>query len=157
MANSSRTSAAFVGAPRRRTGRARIADRERVQQVEPLGVTDGAAEPGDRALVGQVAARRGVGEQQVVAHEPRQQLGAVLVEADAAPRPSRADLDPDHRVVAVLALADVVEQRREQQHVGARATGDVAVEPVACRSAGSSIAAHSATASSECRSTVKRW
>ena len=108
--------------PRRRAGGAGVADGERVQQRVALGVADLVGEAADRAVVAEVASGRGVGEQQVVAHHPRQLVGPGFVEADAD-RDRARDLDPHDRVVAGLALGDVVEQRGEEQHVAPRARG----------------------------------
>ncbi len=144
-------------APRRRAGRAGVAEREGVEQQVVVGVADGLREPSDGALVGEVTAGGGVGEQEVVAHRPGQELRPAGIETDARRHRARGR-DPDHRVVAGATLADVVQQRREQEHVGTGARRATSPSKPAPRgSSGSSSAAHSATASSECRSTVNRW
>ena len=112
-------------APRRGSGRTRVADREQVEQTEPFGVgrARGRHVVGHRR-VGEVAARRDFGHQQVIAHEPHHDLAALAVEPDAARHRGcgrRADL----RVIAGPALGDVVQQRaEEQQFRPAQARGD---------------------------------
>ncbi len=72
-------------APRGRTGRARVADRQQVEQSQSFGVGRARRREvvGDRR-VREVAAGRDVGHQQVVADEPRDDLAAFTVEADTA-------------------------------------------------------------------------
>ena len=72
-------------------------------------------------------------------------------------RDSRATSTPTTEWSPVAALGDVVEQRGEEQHVAPRARRATSPsKPAPSGSFGSRSAAHSATASSECRSTVKR-
>ncbi|MFM8971388.1 MAG: wax ester/triacylglycerol synthase domain-containing protein, partial [Actinomycetota bacterium] len=61
-------------APRGGAGRARVGDRERVEQHETVTIADAADEPFDGDRVVEVASRRSVGEQQVVGDEPRHGL-----------------------------------------------------------------------------------
>ena len=119
----------LVRAPRGRAGRSRVRERERVEQVEPLGVADGAGEAGDRDLIVEVTPGAGVGQQEVVLDEPDQVRGTGVVQADAR-RDLARDRRADVRVVTGAALADVVQQRAEKQDVGTRAACDVAVEAV---------------------------
>ncbi len=117
-------------APRRRTGGAGVADREQVQEAEPFGVARARrGEVVGDARVGEIAPRRDLGHQQVVAHEPGDDLAPFAVEPDA-PHHAERDVGADLRVVTGKSLADVVEERTEQQELrtpaGAR---DDAVEP----------------------------
>ena len=91
---------------------------ERQQQDERLG----AAEPvGDRAGGGRVlgvARRGGLGEQQVLAHEQRRPAStAGVVEAHPG-RDRPGQRLPRDAVLGETALADVVQERGDEQHVG---------------------------------------
>ena len=81
----------------------------------------------DGALVAEVAAGRGVGQEQVVAHDPGEVVGAGGVDADAG-GDLTGDRLPHHRVVARSTLGDVVEERAEEQQIAARGAGGDAVE-----------------------------
>jgi hypothetical protein len=104
--------------PRRGPGGAAVGLGEREQQVERVGGADGVGHVLCRARIGQVAARGGLGEQQVVLHE-RPDDGV-----SSAGKPMRAgdhvdQLDADIGVVTRIALADVVQQCTDQQQIGA--------------------------------------
>ena len=90
-----------------------------MQQVEQVArAVDGLGHGPHGHRVVQVAAGRGVRQQQVVADQV-----ATIVARPRTARPSRGPSSRDHRdpgvgVVAGKALADVVQQRAEQQQVG---------------------------------------
>ena len=90
---------------------------QRVQQVQHLEGAYGGRDVRHRRRVVEVASGGGVGQQQVVAHERDQDLG--VLRAETQPRRQVGD-DRDARlgVVARPALADVVQQRTDQQQVG---------------------------------------
>ena len=72
---------------------------------------------------------RDLGHEQVVAHEPGDDLPPFAVEPDA-PHHAERDVGPDLRVVTGKSLADVVEERTEQQELRTPAgASDDAVEP----------------------------
>ena len=104
------------GVPRRRPGRLRVGDGQRVQQLERADVT---GEVGDELRgrgIRDVATHGDVGEQQVVLdhrHEGRDVRLAV-----AQPRCDALDqLHPDLGVVARIPLADVVEEGAEHEEI----------------------------------------
>ena len=150
--NSCRTSAAFGRFHAARTGRPRVADGERVQQIEALGVVHRAAEAHDRVLVAEVAPGGGVGEQQVV-----------LRRATPAPRRrgrrARCACRPDG---AISAPASEWSPGRPlpmswSSAPSRRSSGRVRRATSPSKPSSSRTAAHSATHSRRCRSTVKRW
>lgn len=106
------------GRPGGRSGGQRVRLGQGVQQLQRALRPDrlGDGPHGGRVL--QVAPGGGVHEQQVVPYEGREYGDVVAVEADA-----RGDVLGDdlvgHRMVAGPALADVVQQRGDQQQVGA--------------------------------------
>ena len=138
------TSPAFHDRPGRRSGRRRVGLGQGVQQLEHLRRADGVGDGARRRRVGEVAAGRGVGQQQVVLDEGHQHVDVRGRQARGAGASSATTRMPTTGVVAGQALADVVQQRTEQQQVRTRAP------------AGSAPAA-AAAASTRCRSTVKRW
>jgi hypothetical protein len=105
-------------APRGGAGRAGVGLGEGVQQVEHLGRADGVRDGLGGGGVGEVATGRGVGQQQVVLDHPDQDVD--VGRRQPQPRADRGDHDHAHLgVVAGPSLADVVQQRAEQQQVGA--------------------------------------
>ncbi len=89
-----------------------------MQQLEHLDrFAHGIGDDLDRHRVVQVATGRGVGQQQVVRGERGDGLDVVVGE----PHPAgdlASVLGADERVVAWVALADVVQQRADEQQVG---------------------------------------
>ena len=108
-------------APDRRTGRRGVGDRQRVQQVEQLARSaDRVGHGGDRHRVVEVAARRGVGQQQVMAgqRDHRRDIAGLQAHPLANLLGVRG---PDHGMVTSrVALADVVQQRAQQEEIRAR-------------------------------------
>ena len=70
----------------------------------------------DRRRIVQISPGGGVGQQQMVPGHGRDRLGVVRIEAHPAGDPTRQPL-PDHRMVTGIALAQVVQQRSDQQQV----------------------------------------
>ena len=104
-------------APRRRAGRLRVGLGEGVQQIEHLDGADALGDVRERRAVGEIASHGDVGQQQVVLDHRDQHVG--VGEADAEPVTEAADdLHAGLGVVALVALADVVEQRAEHEQVG---------------------------------------
>ncbi len=107
-------------APCRRARCRGVRDRQRMQQVEQLtGPIDRVGHRGHGHRVAEVAAGRGVRQQQVVTGQGGYRRDIVGRQAHALPDPfgmHRAD----DRVLARVALADVVQQGAEQQQIGAR-------------------------------------
>ena len=97
--------------PGARPDRADVDDGQQGQLAQALDRLDLLDEVGNRLPVGQVALLRGGREQQVIAHEPGDQLGLVGVEPQPRAQPPR-DLGAEHRMVAAAALGDVVQQHR---------------------------------------------
>jgi hypothetical protein len=102
-----------------------------VQQGQQLGGSrDCLGDDADGGWVVQIAAGRGVGQQQVVADQRDHEGDVLLGEAH-----SRGDgprhFGADDRVVAGVPLADVVQQRADQQQIGAR---DIAGQTAGLRS-----------------------
>ena len=81
-------------------------------------VADGVGDLADRRRVGQVAAHGDVGQQQVVLHEPHEDRRRRSAGARAAGRSRATSAIPLARVIAGVALAEVVEQRPEHEEVG---------------------------------------
>ena len=110
--------AGLPGAPRGRAGGLAVGDGQRREGLQDDGVADGLGDRLDRHRVVEVAARRGLGQQQVVAYDGLQDPHVAGVEAEPL-----ADVARHHRagpgVVAGPALADVVQERADQQEVGA--------------------------------------
>ena len=103
--------------PRRRAGRLRVGLREGVQQVEHFDGADALGDVRERRTVGEIAPHGDVGEQQVVLDHRDQHVG--VGEPDAEPVTETADdLHARLGVIALVALADVVEQRAEHEQVG---------------------------------------
>jgi hypothetical protein len=107
-------------APRRPgggTGGGCIGDRQDVQRREALKGADGRRDVEDQILVGEVPARRRVGEQEVLRHHERNELRGVVVEPHRSDLFAR-DIGPDRNVLAATDLADVVQQRPERNSLG---------------------------------------
>ena len=128
-------------------GRARVAERERVQQVEPIGGPDRAHEPRDRRLVVEISPCRGIGQQQVVVHQPDERL---------VPSSSRPMRSATSRAVAAPTSEWSPGRPLPMSWSSALSSstwhgpgGDVTSTPAPSGSVGSSSATHSATASSE--------
>ncbi len=148
-------------APRGRAGRLRVADRQQVEQPEPFGIAR--ARGGDvvgHRRVGEIAARRDLGHEQVVAHEPRQDLAGFAVETHAPHdllrrllrRPRSGRRACPWRCRAATRPNNNSSGRRHARATTASTSGS---RPGAsCTSPASSSRAHCATASSRCRSTV---
>ena len=102
-----------------------VADGQHGQQLQPARALDRGGEVAGGARVGQVALLGGVRHQQVVLHQPDHELGVLGVEPEARRQPL-GDLGADRRMVASRALADVVQQEREVEHLAV----DAALEDV---------------------------
>ncbi len=89
-----------------------------MQELQGGGAPHGGGDGADGGRVVEVAAGGGLDEQQMVAYEGGDDAHVVLVEADPRGHVAGDDLTGDG-VVAGPALADVVEQRGDEQEVGA--------------------------------------
>ena len=111
-----------LGLPRTpcgRPGRPTVGFRERGEQPQSVDGADRGDDPIDRGGIVEVAPRGDVGQQQVVLDQGDDDVEVVVVETDAPADP----LGQDHarsRVIARLALAEVVQQRRENEQIGAQ-------------------------------------
>ena len=104
-------------APCRGTGGERIGDGQRGEQVEGVLGADGVGDRGDGGRVVEVASGGEAREQKVVAYEVDEHRDVVGVEA----HPRRDRLGEHHPVVGVVAgttLAQVVQERADEQQVG---------------------------------------
>src|SRR5690606_35766270 len=88
-----------------------------VQQVQGAGRGGGVGDGADGGRVVQRAPGGRLDEEEVVAHQRGDHLDVVGVEGDAGGHVPGDDL-AGHRVVAGPALADVVQQRGDEQQVG---------------------------------------
>ena len=80
-----------------------------MEKFESYFVTDGRGHHSTRGGIVQIAPRRGVGEKQVVANELHEHVGVAI--GKTHPRTDSLDnLDPHFRVIAGMALTDVVEE-----------------------------------------------
>ena len=104
--------------PRRRPGGAAVRLGQRGQEVKGDPITGGAGDSGDGGRVVEVAPGRRVREQEVVAHEVDEDRDVFGREAHAG-GDALDDLHAHRRVVAREPLADVVEQRADEQEVRA--------------------------------------
>ena len=98
----------------------------------------------DGRRVVEVAGGGRLGEQQVPAHQRRDQVDRVRRRSPSGWRPARAIGSPATLWSVRLALADVVQQGGDHQHVGTRRPDGSAADA-------------SMQVSTTCRSTVKRW
>ena len=136
--------ARLPSAPRRRAGRQRVGLGERGEQLEGGLVADRLGDEVDRAGVVEVAAGGDVGQQQVVLDEGDERVDVAWREPHPRRRSPRTSSMPTAVWSPGAALADVVQQRADDEEVG----------PAARDSAS---AAAPTAASTRCRSTVKRW
>ena len=97
--------------------------------AQPLDALHGVDEILHRLGIGQVALLRGVAHQQVMEHQPCDQLGLAVRQAEAGAQIAR-DLSAQYRMVAFPALGDIVEQRRD---IGDPAAGDLVDQPRGAR------------------------
>ena len=88
------------------------------QQLQELRRLGGPGDRGHGERVVEVAPGRDVGQQQVVLHEAHQRVGVVGAPA-AAPGDGAGQPHAGLRVIAGVALADVMQQRPHHQQVGA--------------------------------------
>ena len=95
-----------------------------MQQVEHFDGADALGDVRERRAVGEITPHGDIGEQEVVLDHRDQHVG--VGEPDAEPVTEAADdLHAGLRVIALVALADVVEQGAEHEQVG---TGDAVDE-----------------------------
>lgn len=106
------------GGPGGGPGGERVGLGERVQEFQGGGGADCGGDGADGRRVVEVAPGGGLDEQQMVAYEGGDDAHVVLVEADPGGRVPGDDL-ARHGVVSGPALADVVQQRGDQEQVGA--------------------------------------
>ncbi|GIU98595.1 MAG: hypothetical protein KatS3mg014_0211 [Actinomycetota bacterium] len=100
--------------PRGRARRRRVRHGEEVQGGQALRRPDPRRHPEQEVLVPQVAAGRGVPEEQVLGDEEPRELPRGIGRPHAS-EDAIGELAPDRHVAAPAHLADVVEERPEQQ------------------------------------------
>ena len=103
--------------PRRGSRRERIRLRQEVQGAESLGCSDACRHVEEEVLIREVAARRGVGQEQMLLDEEDRE---VALGSGYAHRVERvpSDRGSDRNVSAGADLPDIVQQRSQQQGVG---------------------------------------
>ena len=106
------------GAPCRWAGGQRVGLGQGGQQLEHERLARGLGDRLDGGVVGEVTPGGDVGQEEVVAHHRHQHLRVMAAEAHAR-RDALDELDADLRVVARVPLAEVVEQRADDEEVGA--------------------------------------
>ncbi len=104
--------------PRGGSGGTRVGFGERVEELEGGHVTDLVGDEAQRGRVAQVAAGRDAGEEEVLADEQDEggDVGGGVSHAGGDPLHQR---DPRVGVVSRVPLAEVVEERADEQEVGA--------------------------------------
>ena len=105
------------GSPGRGPGGPAVGFGQGTEQMQRHPVADRLGDRGDGGGIVEVAPGGRVGQEQVEAHHVDQDGHIVRVEAHAS-SDTVDDLDADRGVVARKALADVVQQRADQQEVG---------------------------------------
>ena len=103
--------------PRRRPGRERVRLGQEDEGAETFGRSHRGRDVEDQVLLGEVAAGRGVREEEVVRDHERRELAVVVVDAHRGELLG-CDRRAERHVVALADLADVVQQRAQQQGVG---------------------------------------
>jgi hypothetical protein len=113
---------ASLRSPGRRTGGTAVGLGEGGEELEPGAVPDGADHGVDRRRIVEVPPGGQFGEQQVVADEADEDVDVVGAESETTAH-DPDELDSDVGVVPGEALPDVVEERADEEQVGAAHTG----------------------------------
>ncbi len=109
---------ALPAVPDSRPDRADVDHGQHQQLAQPLEALHLGNEVEDRLRVGQVALERRSAHQQVMTHQPGDQRGFFLAQAEARAQ-LLGDFGPEHRVIAATALGDVVQQRGDVERAAA--------------------------------------
>src|SRR6266540_4000006 len=94
----------------------RVGHRQQVQRCQPFGIAHPGGDVEHQVAVLQVAARRGVRQQQVLRDQEQREIARVGRQAHSLERGRRL-VHPDRHVVPQARLPDVVQQRAEQEAI----------------------------------------